>query len=71
MFYEVRILDKNGNVKKILSSKELSNHYWKVFQEHTHTHSAPSKGRKATKKPKEKDLHLNDHPMDPILFDDL
>lgn len=69
MFYEVRILDKNGNVKKILSSKELSNHYWKVFQEHTHTHNVPSKGRKAIKKPKEKDLP--DHALDPSLFDDL
>ena len=28
MFYEVRILDSKGKVKKVLSGKKLSNNYW-------------------------------------------
>lgn len=70
MFYEVRILDKNGNIKKVLSSKELSKHYWKEFQEHAYTHTAPSKGRKIVKKPKDKDVPLHQSSLDPSLFDD-
>lgn len=31
MFHEVKIFDKNGKVKKILSSKKLSKNYWKSF----------------------------------------
>lgn len=31
MFYEVRILDSKGKVKKVLSGKKLSNNYWKGF----------------------------------------
>lgn len=31
MFYEVRILDSKGNVKKVLSSQNLSSGYWKGF----------------------------------------
>ncbi len=31
MFHEVKIFDKKGNVKKILSSKKLSNEYWNSF----------------------------------------
>jgi hypothetical protein len=69
MFYEVRILDKNGQVKKVLSSKELSKHYWREFQEHTYAHTAPNKGKKIAKKPK--DVPLQEHTLDPSLFDDL
>ena len=31
MFYEVRVLDSKGKVKKVLSGKKLSNNYWKDF----------------------------------------
>ena len=31
MFYEVRILDSKGKVKKVLSGKKLSNNYWNGF----------------------------------------
>ncbi len=31
MFHEVKIFDKKGNVKKVLSSKKLSNEYWNSF----------------------------------------
>ncbi len=29
MFYEVKVLDQQGKVKKVISSKRLSNKYWK------------------------------------------
>ena len=31
MFHEVKILDKKGKVKKVLSSKKLSKDYWNSF----------------------------------------
>lgn len=31
MFYEVRVLDSDGKIKKVLSSKKLSSNYWKGF----------------------------------------
>ncbi len=30
MFYEVKILDDRGKVKKVISSKRLSNKFWKL-----------------------------------------
>jgi hypothetical protein len=31
MFHEVKIFDKKGKVKKVLSSKKLSSEYWNLF----------------------------------------
>jgi hypothetical protein len=31
MFHEVKIFDKKGKVKKVLSSKKLSTDYWDSF----------------------------------------
>jgi hypothetical protein len=31
MFHEVKIFDKKGMVKKVLSSKKLSSEYWSSF----------------------------------------
>lgn len=28
MFYEVRVLDKTGDIKKVISSKKLSKKFW-------------------------------------------
>jgi hypothetical protein len=55
MFYEVRVLDRKGNVKKVLSSKELSRHYWNDFENHLHGQTPPQikgKGRKGLRKQK-------------------
>lgn len=30
MFYEVRVLDGNGDLKKVISPKRLSARYWKL-----------------------------------------
>ena len=32
MFYEVRVLDSNSNLKKIISTKELSRRHWMSFE---------------------------------------
>ena len=32
MFYEVRILDANDHLKKLISTKELSRRYWISFK---------------------------------------
>ena len=31
MFHEVKIFDKKGKIKKVLSSKKLRNKYWDSF----------------------------------------
>ena len=31
MFYEVKILNPQGEIKKIISSQELTQAYWKMF----------------------------------------
>jgi len=33
MFYEVRVLNAQKNLKKIISRKELSRKYWNEFEE--------------------------------------
>ena len=33
MFYEVRVLDPKGKLKKVVSSQELSKRYWNAFHE--------------------------------------
>lgn len=48
MFYEVRILDRQGKVKKVLSSKALSKKYWKSFFENPGA-AEPSKKPKGKK----------------------
>jgi len=50
MFHEVKIFDKKGNVKKVLSSKKLSNEYWDSFFNNTFSEAMKKKkgrGRKS------------------------
>ena len=30
MFYEVRVFDSRGQLKKVVSSKKLSNRFWRI-----------------------------------------
>ena len=46
MFHEVRILDRKGNTKKVLSSKFLSKRYWNSFFESTSKTEASKKSRR-------------------------
>jgi hypothetical protein len=32
MFYETRVLDAHGNLKKTISAQELHTRHWKIFQ---------------------------------------
>lgn len=38
MFYQVRILDNKGKLKKVLSSKMLTHRHWKLFPDYLKTH---------------------------------
>ena len=66
MFYEVRILDSKGNVKKVLSSKKLSSGYWKGFYEKIKRKSpgrsgaAKGKGRQLFKLGKQNPVKFED-----------
>ncbi len=46
MFHEVKIFDKKGKVKKVLSSEKLSTKYWDSFFNNPLAESMKAKGRK-------------------------
>ena len=50
MFHEVKIFDKKGKVKKVLSSKKLSKEHWNSFFDNTFSMSS-KKGKGRGKKP--------------------
>ena len=55
MFHEVRVLDRKGNIKKVLSSKFLSRRYWSAFCEGTSKTESPKKSKiKGENKPDKK-----------------
>ena len=37
MFYQVRIMDDKGKLKKVLTSKMLTNRHWKLFPDYLKT----------------------------------
>ncbi len=66
MFHQVKILDSKGKVKKVLSPKKLSKHYWGEFfdpAKNTRTKSVKRKKSKPGKTQKadlsHKDLHCS------------
>lgn len=51
MFYPVKILDEKGKVKKVLSSKKLSQEYWdKIFDDTKKRAPKAGKGKRAQSK---------------------
>ena len=55
MFYEVRIIDRKGNIKKVLSRKFLSKRYWNsFFKSDNKTESAKKSIIKKENKPDKK-----------------
>ena len=52
MFHQVKIFDKKGKIKKILSSKKLSKDYWNSFFKM----GEPIKGKGREGKQKEPDI---------------
>ena len=64
MFYEVRIFDAKGKLKKILSPKRLSNQFWKSGEQNLidfsdKENSSSSKG--GNKKVDKDEYQLEDH----------
>ncbi|MZH45866.1 MAG: hypothetical protein F3739_02320 [Nitrospinae bacterium] len=58
MFHEVKVFDKKGKVKKVLSSKKLSNDYWKSFFNNVLSDNAQK--RKGRKQKKQKNVDFDD-----------
>jgi hypothetical protein len=63
MFHEVKIFDKMGKVKKVLSSKKLSAEYWNSFFNNPLAESIKAKkgrGQKPQKSADSDDENLSD-----------
>jgi hypothetical protein len=63
MFHEVKIFDKKGNVKKVLSSKKLSNEYWNSFFHNPL--SEAMKKKKGRGRKSEPNMNFDDENLDP------
>ena len=63
MFHEVKIFDKQGNVKKVLSSKKLSNEYWNSFFQNPL--SEAMKKKKGRGRKSEPNMNFDDENLDP------
>ena len=63
MFHEVKIFDKKGNVKKVLSSKRLSNEYWNSFFQNPL--SEAMKKKKGRGRKSEPNMNFDDENLDP------
>ena len=69
MFYEVRVLDGKGEIKKVISSKRLSKQFWKK-----HTQPQEFSGKQVYEENEydlESDWKPEVSPKKPNLFDDL
>ena len=63
MFHEVKIFDKKGNIKKVLSSKKLSNEYWNSFFHNPL--SEAMKKKKGRGRKSEPNMNFDDENLDP------
>ena len=63
MFHEVKIFDKKGKVKKVLSSKKLSNEYWNSFFHNPL--SEAMKKKKGRGRKSEPNMNFDDENLDP------
>ena len=61
MFYQVKVLNSEGKIKKVISSKELSKRYWNTFFEDMSGDSAAKTAsiKLARKKKKELEFHFD------------
>jgi hypothetical protein len=62
MFHEVKIFDKKGKIKKVLSSTKLSNKYWDSFFHNPLSEAMKKKkgrGRKSSE-----NMNLDDETLD-------
>ncbi len=56
MFYEVRVFDPKGQMKKVLSGKQLSKKYWDDFQNQLKGQATTGLFKKKGRKSSRKDL---------------
>ena len=63
MFHEVKIFDKKGKIKKVLSSKKLSNEYWNSFFQNPL--SEAMKKKKGRGRKSEPNMNFDDENLDP------
>ena len=62
MFHEVKIFDKKGKIKKVLSSNNLSTEYWSFFF-NISLNNAMKKGKSGEKKT-QKNIDCNDESLE-------
>ena len=62
MFHEVKIFDKKGKIKKVLSSNNLSTEYWNSFFNNS-LNNAMQKGKSREKKT-QKNTDCNDENLE-------
>ena len=63
MFHEVKIFDKTGKIKKVLSSTKLSNKYWDSFFHNPL--SEAMKKKKGRGRKSEPNMNFDDENLDP------
>jgi len=63
MFHEVKIFDKKGKIKKVLSSTKLSNKYWDSFFHNPL--SEAMKKKKGRGRKSEPNMNFDDENLDP------
>ena len=61
MFHEVKIFDKKGKIKKVLSGKKLSKSYWDSFFNNSLSDSI-KKGKDKNRKPR-KNIDFDDESL--------
>ena len=50
MFYEVRVLDSNNKLKKIINGRQLSQKYWDKFESNFNVSAAKKTKKKSAAK---------------------
>jgi hypothetical protein len=62
MFYQVKVLDQEGKLKKVITSNELSKRYWNAFFDDANGDSKPKATVQQTrKKKKELEFYFDHH----------
>ena len=59
MFYETKIFNRKGKLKKILTTEQLSERHWKIFQDNLEPVFNKQKNKSNTNRREEKDFNFN------------
>ena len=63
MFYPVKVIDHQGRVKKYVSSKQLSQRYWKAFYKEMRSEKTSKAGKVKLQKQFNKPLEIANIPI--------